>query len=154
MLLTLQKMKSSKYIFTFILLISFCESKAVIGCRVKSGSLIYTSFSSYVLGVDIGSGLSLNLGGRIYHLSPTINSSPSCTIPWAKNVNIITVNGCLYGNPSINVPGVSAVCLTCQYGDLVDYVSTLECNLDDYSIPLLGATGLLGLLVIRKRNKY
>ncbi|GAA3956103.1 hypothetical protein GCM10022246_07630 [Pedobacter ginsengiterrae] len=145
-------MKDLKYILTFFALTFFFKSNAAIGCRISGGSVIYTSFSAYTLGVDVGSGLSLTLGGRIYQLTPIINSNVSCTIPWAKNVTPINVNGCIYGSPSVNIPGVSAVCLTCKYGDLVDYTSTLECNLDDYSLPLVAVSGILGLLILKKIN--
>ena len=29
----------------------------------------------------------------------------------------------------------------------------IQCNLDDYSMPLIAATGIFGLLAVRRRNK-
>lgn len=147
------KMLKLLIVCLFVCILFVEKARAADGCRISGGSLIYTSSNSYLLGVDLGSGLSLALGGKIYKLSPTINSTVSCTIPWAKIVDPPVINGCIYGNPSISVPGVSAVCLTCQYGDLVNYTSTVECNLDDYSWALGAAAGLFGVFVIRRRNK-
>lgn len=125
----------------------------VTGCMITGGTVIYTSSTQYLLGVDLGGGLSLALGSYVYKLSPTISTNTSCTVNWASNVDLQSSGGCVYGSPTVSLPGLAAVCTNCLYGDLVTYIPTVECNLDHYSWAFGTAAGLLGIFVIRRRNR-
>ncbi|WP_344848944.1 hypothetical protein [Pedobacter jeongneungensis] len=147
-------MKSLAFlVFIFLASTVAFAQGTVTGCKVSGGNLIYTSSTQYLLGVDLGGGLSLALGSYVYNLNPNISTNVSCTVSWASNVSVQSSGGCVYGSPSVSLPGLAAVCTNCVYGDLVTYTPTLQCNLDDYSWTFGAAASIFGIFVIRRRNK-
>lgn len=135
----------------FILLFLFSPlAKAATGCKVIGGNTIYPTYDTFLLGVLIG-GVNIGIPSYIYKPSSPLLTDMSCVIPW---VNTYTVTGtCKYGTPEIPVLSLVAVCTNCVDGELVDYTTTVECNLDDHSWLFGAAAGLFGIFIIRKRNK-
>jgi hypothetical protein len=126
-------------------------SNAAVGCKVPGGNSIYTSYTTYLLGVKISSGLTIGIGANIYEASNPLFTDVSCSTSWVNSYTVI--GSCIYGHPT-GIPIVLGVCNDCLGdGELVNYTTTLECNLDDYSLPLAAAASFLGIFVIRRRNK-
>lgn len=136
-----------------ILLILFSPlSKAAIGCKVIGGNTIYPNSNFYLLGVKVN-GVTIGVASDIYNLTSPLYTDVSCAVPWVNSYQTTGSGVCIYGSPAVAVPLVVSLCGDCVYGELVDYTTTVECNLDDHSWLFGAAAGLFGILIIRKRNK-
>jgi hypothetical protein len=106
------------------------------------------------------------IAGRVYH--PQIGTAV-LTLPLGLLIPVYDVNqsystsvGSCPGWVTTGPPGqrcgngtapLGIVILGNSNGVEVTYSSIINCNLDDYSWPLATAAGLLGIFVIRRRNK-
>lgn len=138
----------------FLILIISCvavHAKAAVGCKVMGGSEIYSSYTFYVLGVKLSNGVTIGIAQDIYHANSPVLTTVSCTIPWANNIVSSGPNTCIYGNPT-GIPVVVGSCNDCVYGELVNYTTTLECDLDDYSWFFGASVTTVGMLIIRRRR--
>jgi hypothetical protein len=137
----------------FILFFLFSPSlNAATGCKVPGSNIIYPNSNYYLLGVKVN-GVTIGVGQNVYNLTSPVYTDVSCVVPWANSYQLTGSGVCIYGSPAVAVPLVVSLCGDCVYGELVDYTTTTECNLDDYSWTLGAAAGFFGIFVIRRRNK-
>ncbi|RBQ10019.1 hypothetical protein [Pedobacter miscanthi] len=117
------------------------------GCRINT--TFYNIPASVLLGINLGSTL-------VAYTTPGTNSN-GCykgTVSSAKSCYVCTGGGGVILAVGL---GSALEVITCSSGVATKgtYYSNyvLECNLDDYSLPLATAAGLFGIFVIRRRNK-
>lgn len=140
------------FLIIFILL-SNCVSAQIEGCRIPGTNTIYpiSNSTNYLLGVLTINGVSIQLPIRIFKTNVTVETVISCSIPHLASANPLFPAACYYGTPA-SILGI-VTCNDCLVGERVEYTTTLECNLDDYSWTLGAAAGLFGVFIIRRRNK-
>ena len=147
-------MKKLVFLFGVFVLLFNHLSKAAVGCKVPGGSTIYTSYTYYLLGVKLSGGSVIGVNSNVYHLAPSLSTNVSCSTSWVNSYSLVSSgNDCIYGSPAVAVPLVISLCNDCVWGDLVNYTTTIECNLDDYSWALGLGAGVFGVFVIKRRNK-
>lgn len=150
---TFANMKSLKYLIALIILFYRFDAKAENGCLVLTENRVYTSKLDASL---VSSVLALLLGTNpIYSAAPYVPLSNNCA-SWSPTSTPKNCRVCPNNNYSfINVLGVNLIS-GCNIPYTLGNEGTftmVQCNLDDYTFPLIAATGIFGLLVIRKRNK-
>ena len=121
------------------------------GCLIPFNSTVYTEQDNQGL---VNAVLAIVFGGNpVYKAMPNEPSLSACTAnsqkKWVSGSQNCTV--CPYGY-SFNL-GVITGCQTQTYQGKVATYTMVQCNLDNYSWALVTATGIFGLLIIRKRNK-
>lgn len=137
---------------SLILLVNPYPLHADVGCKIIGGNTIYPTYRTFLLGVELD-GVSLGIPSYIYRRTSPIYTDVSCLISWAYNVKPFGSGNCVYGTPDVNIPLAAAVCITsCFKGQLVEYSTTVECPLDDYSWAFGASAAALGVFVIRKRK--
>lgn len=121
------------------------------GCKIIGGSntVIYKNFKTSLLALEFSNGIKIAVGTKIYTPNSPITNNISCTVPW---VNSYIVKGsCIHGEVD-GLPPVVVTCNDCAYGELVEYTTTLECDIDDYAWLLTVGLGLVGFFIIRRKG--
>lgn len=121
------------FLILFFITIIHTISKAADGCLLPN-NIVYTSGTLInILGFE-----TFQRGGGKATLS--INYCSWTPVTGSKCYVCATVTGL-------------ACTDTATEGIRSNNFQMVQCNLDDYSLPLIAATGILGLIVIRKHNK-
>lgn len=125
-----------------------CAQGSATGCLITSTKIVYTTKENAL----INNVLKLLLGGNDSYIStsgvplsnnycfwtPTPTGSFDCGVCTNYTINLGLVTGCQAGAMLQGYAGSYTM---------------VQCNLDDYSWALGAAAGLLGVFVIRKRDK-
>jgi len=145
-----------KFILTLVFVISVLTSKIVFGAEgCLIGSKLYTVEAIPALGVVLATDLQVYAPPSVTTdacFSGTTSTAKAC-FACESGGNVVLVVG---ATPLLYVVTCSGGPLGLGYGATrgtyySDYV--LECNLDDSSWLFGAAAGLVGIFVIRKRNK-
>ncbi|WP_316832749.1 hypothetical protein [Pedobacter aquatilis] len=142
-------MKNLKVLLLILFLLVAEKSFSAVGCKVIGGTTIYPTYNTYLLGVIVN-GINIGIPSDVYWLNNPISTNVSCTVAWANNYQV--TGSCVYGTPAVALPPLVSVCTNCVAGELVNYTTTLQCNLDDYSWALGATAAGLGFVFIRRRK--
>lgn len=137
-----------------LIIISLFTSKllAAEGCLV--GSTVYYSFVGYATIDVVVLPPSITIGKKVFRNDLGYSTIPNACPGWASSITNTNVD-CLYGpvTVAVNVAGLPlAVCVGCPQGKIVNF-TYLNCPLDDYSWAFGASAAVLGIFVIKKRNK-
>jgi len=135
-------MKRLKYLITFFGLIICYKSNAVEGCLVANRMYTSSANISILSGPAFTTAAFTDANGRCWTPAP----SGTCQV---CNGTAVAAAGLLVCVADLFGPRDGAI----HTGSYFSSFTLINCNLDDYSIPFVAATGIFGLLVIRKRNK-
>jgi len=139
------------FLFTFTSIISINLAFSQSGCLISSNNTVYTQPEPMLIN-DI---LKLLLGGNpSYKASSGVGLAPNyCS--WAP-LPSGPVNCGVCTEYVISVVVLVPVVTGCNSGKLlnghVGNYTMVQCNLDDYNLPFVAVSGILGLLIVRKRN--
>ena len=123
------------------------------GCLISSNNTVYTQTEPVLIN-DV---LRLLLGGNPSYTSTSgIGLAPNfCS--WSPiSSGPVNCGVCLEYNISVVV--LVPVVTGCKAGKLLNghigNYTMVQCNLDDYNLSWVAVSGILGLLIIRQRNKH
>ena len=125
--------------FTLLFLLFSIASEAAVGCRI--GNVVYTSQYQGANATVIITAITY---GNLYNTTTLSTQAPAC--PRAGNVSPAAglINFCVLNSSLANGAG------TLVNYDRLD--PPVQCDLDDYTLPLAAVAGTLGLLVIRRQR--
>jgi len=150
---TITTMKSLKCLIAFVVILLSHRCDAVEGCLVN-GNELFTAPPQSVIDISVFSNLHV-FGGTSQAANNCISGTTAGTCyvcdGGRRVFAVVDVGGLLYTVTC--VPGGFVLPVTAAKSGTYYSNYLLQCNLDDYSLPLVVTTGILGLFVVRKRNK-